>query len=76
MTLLLFPLQLHIFPSSLDVLGPLVPLLLGQQVGVAEGGQRSVGLSRGCIPACDYWGGLSLGISLGFLYVQWYVSSR
>lgn len=40
--LLLFPLQLHIFPSSLDVLGPLVPLLLGQQVGVAEGGQHLV----------------------------------
>lgn len=39
-TLLLFPLQLHIFPSSLDVWGPLVPLLLGQQVGAAEGGQH------------------------------------
>lgn len=38
-TLLLFPLQLHIFPSSLDVWGPLVSLLLGQQVGVAESGQ-------------------------------------
>lgn len=44
-TLLCFYFSLYNFtfsPPPLDVLGPLVPLLLGQQVGVAEGGQHLV----------------------------------